>query len=99
MTGTIRPVATLLLAIFMLMAGSGFLSTMISLRLESSGAPPLLIGLVATAYFVGLTFGSMLAFAIVSRAGYTRAFDAFPSLFFATPPPSTIHLHTLFFLM
>lgn len=96
MTGTIRPVVTLLLAIFMLMAGSGFLSTLISLRLEASGAPPLLIGLVATAYFVGLTFGSMLAFAIVARAGHIRAFAAFVSLFSATSLSYTLHLDPLF---
>src|SRR3546814_2014925 len=83
----------------MLMAGSGFLSTRISLRLEASGAPPLLIGLVATAYFVGLTFGSMLAFAIVARAGHTRAFAAFASLFSATSLSYTLHLDPLFWSM
>src|SRR3546814_18888775 len=95
MTGTIRPVATLLLAIFMMMAGSGCLSTLISLRLEATGATPLLIGLVATAYYVGLTFGAMLAFTIVARAGHTPALDAFASLFSATSHTYTPHIHRL----
>ena len=52
-------VRTILAAIFILMAGSGFLSTLIAIRLEQGGASSLLIGLVATAYFAGLTVGSV----------------------------------------
>ena len=36
----------LLIAIFMLMAGSGFLSTLIGLRLERAGSGTMVIGLV-----------------------------------------------------
>ncbi len=92
MLGTIRPIGTLLLAIFMIMAGSGFLTTLISLRLEAAGAAPILIGLVATAYFAGLTVGSILAFAVVARVGHIRAFAAFVSLFSATSLSYAVHL-------
>jgi len=44
-------VRALLSAIFILMAGSGFLSTLIAVRLESAGVPSLIIGLAATSYF------------------------------------------------
>lgn len=94
-----RSIATLLLAIFMLMAGSGFLSTLISLRLEAAGASALTIGLVATAYFAGLAIGSLLAFSIVARVGHIRAFAAFVSLFSATSLSYAIELNPAFWAM
>lgn len=96
MMTTARSVGTLLLAIFMLMAGSGFLSTLISLRLDAVGAPALFVGIVATAYFAGLTVGSILAFSVVARVGHIRAFTAFVSLFSATSLSYAIHLDPVF---
>lgn len=99
MIGTVRSIGTLLAAIFMLMAGSGFLATLISLRLEAAGAPALVIGLVATAYFAGLTIGSVLALRIVARVGHIRAFAAFVSLFSATSLAYAIHLDPVFWAL
>jgi MFS family permease len=99
MIGTARSVGTLLVAVFMLMAGSGFLATLISLRLEAAGAPALLIGLVATAYFAGLTMGSVLALRIVARVGHIRAFAAFVSLFSATSLSYAIHIDPVFWAL
>lgn len=96
MMTTARSVGTLLLAIFMLMAGSGFLSTLISLRLDAAGAPALFVGIVATAYFTGLTAGSILAFSVVARVGHIRAFTAFVSLFSATSLSYAIYLDPVF---
>lgn len=96
MMTTARSVGTLLLAIFMLMAGSGFLSTLISLRLDAAGAPALFVGIVATAYFAGLTVGSILAFSVVARVGHIRAFTAFVSLFSATSLSYAIYLDPVF---
>ena len=96
MMTTARSVGTLLLAIFMLMAGSGFLSTLISLRLDAAGAPALFVGIVATAYFAGLTAGSILAFSVVARVGHIRAFTAFVSLFSATSLSYAIYLDPVF---
>ena len=59
MLSALNNVRTFLLAIFMIMAGSGFLSTLIAVRLELGGTPAPLIGLVGTAYFAGLTVGSL----------------------------------------
>ena len=77
-------VRTILAAIFILMAGSGFLSTLIAIRLEQGGASSLLIGLVATAYFAGLTVGSVRVAALISRIGHIRAFAAFVTVFSAS---------------
>lgn len=90
MMTSILSVQSLLLAVFMLMAGSGFLSTLMSLRLESGGSPGLLIGLIGTAYFAGLTLGALRAGAIIERVGHIRAFAAFLSLFSAATLASTI---------
>ena len=71
MIAAIRPVQSLLLAIFMLMAGSGFLATLISLRLERAGAGTMALGAVATAYFGGLVIGALRAGGIHSCISFT----------------------------
>ncbi len=68
----------------MLMAGSGFLATLISLRLERGGTGTLAIGAVGTAYFVGLVIGAVRAGAVVRRVGHIRAFAAFVALLSAS---------------
>jgi MFS family permease len=73
-------VRSLLAAIFILMAGSGFLSTLIGLRLERAGSGTMAIGTVATAYFAGLAVGALRTRGIVYRVGHIRAFAAFVSL-------------------
>lgn len=80
----ILSVRSLLLAIFILMAGSGFLATLISLRLEAAGAAPAQIGVVATAYFGGLTLGALKGARVIQRVGHIRAFAAFVSVFSAS---------------
>ncbi|MCJ2180704.1 MFS transporter [Novosphingobium album (ex Hu et al. 2023)] len=77
MLQAILPVRSLLIAIFMLMAGGGFMNTLVSVRLERAGSGALPIGLVGTAYFAGLVIGSLRAPALVRRVGHIRAFAAF----------------------
>lgn len=84
MLAPLLPVRTLLLAIFMLMAGSGFLSTLVAVRLELAGASALTIGLVGTAYFGGLVFGSLRVPSLIGRIGHIRAFAACVTVFSAS---------------
>lgn len=84
MMTSLLPVRTLLLAIFMIMAGSGFLSTLIAVRLEQNGAGSLTIGLVATAYFTGLALGAVKSPRLIAQVGHIRAFTAFVSIYSAT---------------
>ncbi|BBC74257.1 MFS transporter [Altererythrobacter sp. B11] len=84
MLKAIGPVRSLLLAIFMLMAGSGFMGTLLGVRLERGGNSALVVGVIGTAYFLGLVFGSLKAGGLVSRVGHIRAFAAFVSLFSAS---------------
>ena len=69
MLTAILPVRSLLLAIFMMMAGSGFLATLAGVRLEQAGSGTLLIGAVGTAYFLGLVIGSMRVPRLIRRVG------------------------------
>lgn len=92
----IQPVRSLLLSIFMLMAGSGFLATLISLRLERGGSGTMTIGFVATAYFGGLMIGALRAADIVRRVGHIRAFAAFVALLSASTLSYVLLAHPLF---
>src|SRR3546814_19415273 len=91
MLGAVLPVRGLLVAIFRLMAGGGFLATLISLRLERVGTTAPLIGLVATCYFVGLTIGSIRVPPLIQRVGHIRAFAAFVSVFSASTLTYAVH--------
>lgn len=84
MFAMILPVRSLLVAIFVMMAGSGFLSTLIGLRLERAGSGTIVIGIVATAYFGGLVLGALHAGEVVRRVGHIRAFAAFVALLSAS---------------
>ena len=84
MLTSLSPVRSLLLAILMLMLGAGFLTTLVGVRLQGSGAEPFTIGLVVTSYFVGLIAGSLRAPRLVQRVGHIRAFAAFVSLLSAS---------------
>lgn len=96
MLSAIAPVRSLLLAIFMLMAGSGFMATLIAVRLERGGSPALAVGAVGTSYFAGLVIGSIRAGRLVSRVGHIRAFAAFVSLFSASTLSYAIYQDPLF---
>lgn len=80
MTDTLRPILALLAAIALLMAGTGPLTTLVSVRLEAQTASTLTIGLVMSAFFAGLTIGSLFSFRLVTRVGHIRAFTAFAAI-------------------
>lgn len=84
MLGSVIPVRSLLLAIFMLMAGGGFMTSFVSLRLEAVGYRAPVIGAVSTAYFVGLTIGSLRVSRLIERVGHIRTFSAVVSLLSAS---------------
>ena len=95
----IQPVRSLLLSIFMLMAGSGFLATLLSLRLERAGSGTMTIGIVATAYFGGLVLGSLRAADLVRRVGHIRAFAAFVALLSASTLSYALLTHPLSWML
>lgn len=95
MLTAIGPVRSLLLAIFMLMAGSGFMATLLSLRLERAGQSTIIIGAVAAAYFAGLVIGALRSGRAVRRVGHIRAFAAFVALLSASTLGYALFAHPL----
>ena len=95
MLSAIAPVRSLLLAIFMLMAGGGFMATLLSLRLERAGFSTLVMGAMGTAYFAGLVIGSMRAGRVVRRVGHIRAFAAFVCPYSSSTLSYAIESHPL----
>ncbi|SDN71553.1 Predicted arabinose efflux permease, MFS family [Halomonas shengliensis] len=69
-----------LLGLFILGIGNGFLSTVITLRLDAAGESAVVIGWVSSAYFIGLALGAMLNDRLLLRIGHIRAYGSFASL-------------------
>ena len=66
------PVRSLLFAIFILMLGAGFLTTLVSILLQASNTGPLIIGLIATSYFAGLAAGAVRVGRLVAPIEHIR---------------------------
>src|SRR4051794_41523252 len=84
-------VSALLTAVFILIAGNGLSNTLIPLSATAAAFPPLSIGVIASAYFVGMFIGCIAAPRIIARAGHIRAFSAFvasATVTSLTPPVS-----------
>lgn len=99
LTSSLGSIRTLLLAIFLIMVGGGFLSTLIAVRLEQSGASAPVIGLVATAYFAGLTAGSLRAVNVIKRVGHIRAFAVFVAILSASSLAYALGSNAVFWIV
>lgn len=69
-----------LLGLFILSVGNGFLSSLTTLRLDASGASANMVGIVSSAYFIGLTIGALFHDRLIVRIGHIRAYSSFASL-------------------
>ncbi len=77
------PIAALIplfLAVFIMMAGNGLITTLVPLRgvIESFSSQS--IGAIGSAYFVGMLAGTWATPSIVGRAGHIRAFAAYAAI-------------------
>jgi MFS family permease len=69
-----------LLGLFIVSIGNGFLSSLTTLRLDAAGASETVIGVVSSAYFIGLTIGALFHDRLIVRIGHIRAYSSFASL-------------------
>ena len=69
-----------LLGLFILRVGNVFLSSLTTLRLDASGASAHMVGIVSSAYFIGLTIGALFHDRLIVRIGHIRAYSSFASL-------------------
>ena len=77
---SLRHLASVLFAVFVLMAGNGLLSTLLPISGAAAGYSPEAIGLIGASYFLGMLLGTWSAPAIVARSGHIRAFAAYAAI-------------------
>lgn len=84
MVKNLRPIASLLLAAALLLAGNGAQFTLLPLRGQAEGFSTLALGVMGSAYYVGFVAGCLLGPYIILRAGHIRAFAALVAIAAAT---------------
>ena len=75
------PIIAPLLSTALFMLGNGFLNTFISIRMSDTGHSELAIGMVASAYYIGLVLGALQIAKLIVRIGHLRVFASFIGLF------------------
>lgn len=70
-------IATLLVSVFLLVAGNSLIGLVAPIRANLDGFGDLAIGLLGSAYFAGMLLGTLETPAIVRQVGHIRAFAAF----------------------
>lgn len=73
-----------LLGLFIISIGNGMLSSLTTLRLDSLGESATMVGIVSSAYFIGLTLGSIFNDRLIVRIGHIRAYSSFAALIATT---------------
>ena len=73
-----------LLGLFIVALGNGFMSSLTTLRLGAMGESATMIGIVSSAYFIGLSLGALFNDRLILRIGHIRAYSSFASLIAAT---------------
>ncbi len=80
MRATLRLIAALLASYGLLIIANGLFSTLLGVRGKLEGFPTIVVGLMMSAYYVGLLLGGLYSVRVIARAGHIRAFAAFASL-------------------
>lgn len=73
-----------LLGLFIVCIGNGFLSSLITLRLDAAGESATVIGVVSASYFFGLFLGAIFNDRLIISIGHIRAYSSFASLIAVT---------------
>ena len=80
MLNSFSSVSPLLGGVFLILLGTGGLSTLVTLRLVDDGLPSIIIGLVSAMYMLGIFWGAMFTHRLISAVGHVRAFATFGSI-------------------
>lgn len=76
----LKTVFPLLVSLFAIMISNGFYMTFASLRVSLEGTSNLVVGIINSAYYAGLMFGSLFTEKLIERNGHIRSFVLFASL-------------------
>lgn len=85
MSGLIRPITALLCATAIALMGSGLMGVLVPTRAALVEFTNLEIGMIGSAYWIGLTLGCFLSPWVIQRVGHIRAFVAFTATVTVTP--------------
>jgi len=77
---TQRPLPLLLISAFVLLGTNGLTLTLIAIRAPQEGFSATAVGLLGTAYYVGILAGCLATTRLVRRAGHIRVFAALSAL-------------------
>jgi MFS family permease len=77
MREALASIAALLVGVGLLLAGTGLFSTFIGLRTAMEGFPKEATGLMMSAFYAGMMFGTLYLGRLINRVGHIRAFAAF----------------------
>lgn len=80
MLTALAAVAALCLSVFLLFAGNGLMFALLPLRAELEAFDPFAIGMMGSAYFLGMMMGCFLSPILIRWAGHVRAFAACTAL-------------------
>ena len=75
------PIIAPLISTVLFMLGNGYLTTFISIRMKESGHSEQVIGIVASAYYIGLVVGASQIAKLILLMGHLRVFTIFIGLF------------------
>jgi MFS family permease len=78
---SIRAIIAPLISTALFMLGNGYFNTFVSLRMADLGHSELSIGIVASAYYIGLVLGALQIAKFIVKAGHLRVFASFIGLF------------------
>ena len=73
-------IGLLLLSTAFLIAGSGLMNTLVSLKFKMTGHSSLLIGGISAMYFSGLLLGSLKISALIKVVGHVKSFTTLASI-------------------
>ena len=73
-------VASVILATALTALGNGMMATFVPVRLNAEGVGQDQVGMVVTAYAVGMLLGCVYSGRFVRRVGHIRAFTAFAAI-------------------
>ncbi|MFQ5955486.1 MAG: MFS transporter [Kiloniellales bacterium] len=73
-------IGALYLGVSLLQLGNAMLGTLLAVRMDLSGFPPVITGMIMSGYFIGFTAGTLKANVVVERVGHIRAFAVFAAV-------------------
>ncbi len=85
MAGLLRPVTALFISAAIVLCGNGLETVLLPLRADIQGFTRLEIGLIGSAYWLGITIGCVICPRIIGRVGHPRAFTVFTAIATISP--------------